>query len=45
MGSKDPLPNINEWVKFPWEGKQQAVISKSDVASLQAEMAALNGIH
>ena len=40
MGSKDPLPTVTEWLKFPWE--QKAPVSQEVVDELQAEMDAIN---
>ena len=37
MGSKDPLPKVTEWIKFPWE-KEESVESKltdSDISEMQ----------
>ena len=42
MGSKDPVPTVSEWIKFPWEKKKVAPLSKSDVEMMQAEIAAMN---
>lgn len=42
MGSKDPVPTVNEWIKFPWECKDPAPVSQEDIDELQAEMNAIN---
>ena len=42
MGSKDPVPTVTEWIKFPWEQKH---ISDEVVADLQAEMDAINAMN
>lgn len=42
MGSKDPIPVITEWIKFPWEKEPAAPLTTDEVAQMQAEMAAYN---
>ena len=42
MGSKDPVPTVTEWIKFPWEKTDIAPISDEERDELQAEMAAMN---
>lgn len=42
MGSKDPIPTVSEWIKFPWERKETIPLSDDDIADLQTEMAAIN---
>ena len=42
MGSKDPVPNVTDWIKFPWERKDAKPVSQEDIDDLQAEMAAMN---
>jgi hypothetical protein len=42
MGSKDPVPTVSEWIKFPWEQKKVTPLSKSDVEMMQAEIDAIN---
>jgi len=42
MGSKDPVPNVTDWIKFPWERKTAQPVSQEDIDQLQAEMAAMN---
>ena len=42
MGSKDPIPIVSEWIKFPWERKETIPLSDDDIADLQTEMAAMN---
>jgi hypothetical protein len=42
MGSKDPVPNVTDWIKFPWERKAAKPVSQDDIDQLQAEMAAMN---
>ena len=42
MGSKDPLPTVTEWLKFPWEQKAVIPVSQEVVDELQAEMDAIN---
>ena len=42
MGSKDPIPLVTEWIKFPWEQTPATPISQADIDELQAEMDAIN---
>lgn len=42
MGSKDPVPTVSEWIKFPWEQKAHAPVSQDVIDELQAEMDAMN---
>lgn len=44
MGSKNPIPVVTEWIKFPWEKKsvESSPLSDEDRNDLQAEMAAMN---
>lgn len=42
MGSKDPLPRVTEWIKFPWEQETVMPISDDERAELVAEMNAWN---
>jgi hypothetical protein len=42
MGSKDPVPNVTDWIPFPWERKSAKPVSQEDIDDLQAEMAAMN---
>ena len=42
MGSKDPVPTVTEWIKFPWEQKAVTPISQEDIDELQAEIDAIN---
>ena len=44
MGSKDPVPTITEWIKFPWEQEQEPEppITDEERDELQAEMDAIN---
>ena len=42
MGSKDPVPIVTEWFKFPWEQKATVPISQKDIDELQAEIDAIN---
>lgn len=41
MGSKDPLPMLTEWLKFPWENVEPA-ISEEEQNELLEELADLN---
>ena len=45
MGSKDPVPTVTEWIKFPWEQKAVTPISQEDIDELQAEIAAINSMN
>lgn len=48
MGSKDPIPPVNEWIKFPWErqtdeeGSPTGQPSLSEVEELRRLMAEEN---
>ena len=42
MGSKDPIPTVSEWIKFPWERKVITPVSQDDIDELQAEINAIN---
>ena len=42
MGSKDPVPTVTEWIKFPWEKMDVMPISDKDRDELLAEMDAIN---
>ncbi len=44
MGSKNPIPVVTEWIKFPWEKKavESSPLSDEDRNDLQAEIAAMN---
>lgn len=42
MGSKDPVPNVKDWIPFPWEKNQVTQLTDDEVLDLQAEMAAYN---
>lgn len=42
MGSKDPLPRVTEWIKFPWEQEHSKPITEDERAELVAEMNAWN---
>ena len=42
MGSKDPLPLLNEWIKFPWEEKAPTPVSTEDIDDMQALINAEN---
>lgn len=42
MGSKDPVPPVSEWLKFPWEKKAAQPVSQHTINQLQAEIAAMN---
>ena len=42
MGSKDPVPTVSEWIKFPWEQKATTPVSQKVIDELQAEIAAIN---
>ena len=44
MGSKDPIPLITEWIKFPWE-ITSTPISQEDIAELRQLMADFNAPH
>ena len=42
MGSKDPIPLVTEWIKFPWEREAVTPLSQSEVEEMQAEIDAIN---
>ena len=42
MGSKDPVPLVDEWIKFPWEKEPALPITDEERDELQAEMDAIN---
>lgn len=42
MGSKDPVPLVNEWIKFPWEKEPAPPITDKERDELQAEIDAIN---
>ena len=42
MGSKDPVPLVNEWIKFPWENEPLPPITDEERDELQAEIDAIN---
>ena len=42
MGSKDPVPIVTEWIKFPWEKEPIPPITDEERDELQAEMDAIN---
>jgi hypothetical protein len=42
MGSKDPVPLVDEWIKFPWEKEPAPPITDKERDELQAEMDAIN---
>lgn len=42
MGSKDPLPTVTEWIKFPWEKEPSEPITEDEREELVAEMNAWN---
>ena len=42
MGSKDPVPVVTEWIKFPWEQQHHAPLSQEDIHELQEEMRLIN---
>jgi hypothetical protein len=39
MGSKEPPPTVNNWLKFPWE--QPEAIPQEEIDDIQAEMDAI----
>ena len=45
MGSKDPIPLITEWIKFPWEITPSTPISQEDINELRQLMADFNAQH
>jgi hypothetical protein len=42
MGSKDPIPTVTDWIRFPWEKEPATPISEDEVRQLQSEMEAFN---
>jgi hypothetical protein len=42
MGSKNPIPTVTEWLKFPWEKEEHNEMTQQDRDELQAEMDAMN---
>lgn len=42
MGSKNPIPTVTEWLKFPWEKEEHNEMTQQDRDGLQAEMDAMN---
>jgi hypothetical protein len=42
MGSKDPVPVVTQWLKFPWEKEPAPPITDEERNELQAEMDAIN---
>lgn len=42
MGSKEPVPTVTEWIKFPWEKEQIQPVSDEEIKEMQAEIAAIN---
>ena len=42
MGSKDPVPIVTEWIKFPWEKEPAPPITDKERDELQAEIDAIN---
>ena len=48
MGSKDPIPTITEWIKFPWEREQDeedganGMPTQAEIEQLRREMEAFN---
>lgn len=45
MGSKDHIPTVSEWIKFPWEKEHVTPVSQEDIDELQAEMNAINAMN
>ena len=41
-GSKNPIPTVTEWLKFPWEKEEHNEMTQQDRNELQAEMKAMN---
>ena len=39
MGSKEPPPTVNNWLKFPWERPEE--IPQDEIDDIQAEMDAI----
>ena len=42
MGSKDPLPLVTEWIKFPWEAKAPTPVSTEETDDMLALIKAEN---
>lgn len=42
MGSKEPVPVVTEWIKFPWEQEHHTPLSQEDIHDLQEEMRLIN---
>ena len=42
MGSKDPLPLVTEWIKFPWEAKEHTPVSTEETDDMLALINAEN---
>ena len=42
MGSKNPIPTVTEWLKFPWEKEEHNEMTQQDRDGLQAEMDAMS---
>ena len=42
MGSKDPLPLVTEWIKFPWEAKAPTPVSTEETDDMLALINAEN---
>ena len=42
IGSKDPIPRVTEWIKFPWEQETVMPITEDEREELVAEMNAWN---
>jgi hypothetical protein len=42
MGSKDPVPTVTEWIKFPWEKEQIQPVSDEEIKDLQDQIDAIN---
>lgn len=38
MGSKDPVPTVTEWIRFPWEVVKTEPMSEEDKNELQEDM-------
>ena len=36
MGSKDPIPDVNQWIRFPWERGEP--ISQEEIDDIQNEL-------
>jgi hypothetical protein len=42
MGSKNPIPMVTEWIKFPWEKEETKSLTKEEQDDLLADIAAEN---